>query len=151
MANVKETDDYWLDGTVIYGAKLGDPLAVIDKKTSFRCGVLYNDLDFATLDITFPADVSFIKLSQTTLQETYRSEVPETLAHITPGIGVREYPNDKREMLPNKVNRYLIMISIVMAIFGVCIMFWLCCGMVERRFGLVLGRFMWMLLIRQIT
>ncbi|KAK4207980.1 HET-domain-containing protein [Rhypophila decipiens] len=121
MTNVQEVDNYNLDGTSIYGARIGDPLSVHtviyptgDPSTSAatlspHCGVLYNDLDLSTVGVTLPAGVSFVKLSQTTLQQTYYQKdrpPPDILDQLTPGLGIRDRPDDSREMGPNRVNRY---------------------------------------------
>lgn len=116
MTNVKEVDHYTLNGTTIYGARIGDPLSLHTltgpngNVLSPHCGVLYNDIDLSTLGVTLPAKLSFVKLSQTTLQQAYypgnNASPPDVLDQLTPGLGIRDRPTDSREMGPNKVNRY---------------------------------------------
>ncbi|KAM7192126.1 Heterokaryon incompatibility protein (HET) domain containing protein [Rhypophila sp. PSN 637] len=117
MTSVQEVDNYNLDGTTIYGARIGDPLSIHTviyptgeaAALSPHCGMLYDDIDLSTVGVTLPAGISFVKLSQTTLQQTYNQKdrpPPDVLDQLNPGLGIRDRPQDSREMGPNRVNQY---------------------------------------------
>jgi hypothetical protein len=102
----RETGNYVYGDNIAFGGSSGDPLALHDCRNKFRCGVVYNDLALSTLGIEMPCLASFIKLSQTTMSETFVMDPPHALDNVLSDSSTREILSDSRDIKPDKLHNF---------------------------------------------